>query len=236
VAPPFRAKLKGSMTQASDKNVHITPQMLLRAYTCGIFPMAKHADDPTLYWVEPEMRGILPLDDVHVPQRLARSIRQGKFDVTVDTDFAGVIDGCAAARPGRSVTWINQPIRYLYGELFRLGHCHTVETWSGGHLVGGLYGVSLGAVFFGESMFSTESDASKVALIHLAARLIYGGYKLLDTQFITSHLQQFGAREISQKDFQHLLSDALEVEADFHHLPRESTGQDILNIIAKTKD
>lgn len=224
------------MTQSSDQIGHITPQMLLRAYTCGIFPMAKHADDPTLYWVEPEARGILPLDNVHVPQRLARTVRQGKFDVTVDTDFAGVIDGCAGASPERTVTWINQPIRYLYGELFRLGHCHTVETWSGGRLVGGLYGVSLGAVFFGESMFSTERDASKVALIHLAARLIYGGYKLLDTQFITAHLQQFGALEISQGDFQNLLSNALDEEADFHRLSREGTEKQILNIIDEVKD
>jgi leucyl/phenylalanyl-tRNA--protein transferase len=224
------------MTQASDQVVHITPQMLLRAYACGIFPMAKEADDPNLYWVEPEMRGVLPLDEVHVPQRLARTVRQGKFNVTIDTDFTGVIDGCAGARPGREVTWINQSIRYLYGELFRLGHSHSVETWSSGRLVGGLYGVSLGSVFFGESMFSSERDASKVALIHLAARLIYGGYKLLDTQFITAHLQQFGVEEIPQKDFQRLLSSALENEADFHHLPHDCTGQHILNIIAEAKD
>ncbi|MEJ2124687.1 MAG: leucyl/phenylalanyl-tRNA--protein transferase [Alphaproteobacteria bacterium] len=224
------------MTQASNQNTHLTPQMLLRAYSCGIFPMAEEADDPTLYWVEPEMRGILPLNNVHVPQRLARTVRQGKFDVKIDSDFNSVIDGCAGMRPGRMVTWINQPIRDLYNELFRLGHCHTVETWRDGKLVGGLYGVSLGAVFFGESMFSTERDASKVALVHLAARLIYGGFKLLDTQFITTHLQQFGAREIAQEDFQLLLSDALEISADFHRLSYDCAAKQILDIVAGAKD
>ena len=148
------------MAARDDIVIEITPQVLLKAYSCGIFPMAESADDPALYWIEPQARGVLPLDSVHIPKRLARTIRQDVFEVRVDHDFDGVIDGCAAARPGRTTTWINDKIRYLYGELFRTGHCHTIETWSGGRLVGGLYGVALGGAFFGESMFSIQADAS----------------------------------------------------------------------------
>ncbi len=154
----------------------VTPSLLLRAYACGIFPMADSADDPTLYWVEPKLRGVLPLDRFHLPRRLARTVRSGTFEVRIDSDFEGVIKGCAAPRPARHETWINEPIRRLYGELFRLGHVHTVETWREGKLVGGLYGVKLGAAFFGESMFAEERDASKVALVHLVARLREGGF------------------------------------------------------------
>ena len=203
-----------SRSKSTDLAI-VTPSLLLRAYACGIFPMAESADDPTLYWVEPRMRGVLPLDRFHVPRRLARTVRSGRFDIRVDVDFSAVIDRCAASKPGRKQTWINAPIRMLYGELFRLGHVHTVEAWREGRLVGGLYGLKLGAVFFGESMFSDECDASKVALVHLVARLREGGFKLLDTQFLTSHLVQFGGIEIPRDDYVKLLDEALRREADF---------------------
>jgi leucyl/phenylalanyl-tRNA--protein transferase len=193
----------------------ITPSLLLRAYACGIFPMADSADDPTLFWVEPRMRGVLPLDAFHVPRRLARTVRAGRFAIRADTDFDSVIAGCAAARPGRRLTWINAPIRRLYRELFRMGHAHTVETWREGRLVGGLYGVKLGAAFFGESMFSVERDASKVALVHLVERLRQGGFRLLDAQFMTAHLAQFGATEVPREDYLRLLADAVAAEAEF---------------------
>jgi leucyl/phenylalanyl-tRNA--protein transferase len=205
------------MTRANRNRdqVVVTPSLLLRAYACGIFPMADSADDPTLYWVEPKLRGVLPLDRFHLPRRLARTVRSGHFEVRVDTDFAGVIAGCAAPRGARQETWINEPIRHLYGELFRLGHVHTVEAWREGTLAGGLYGVTLGAAFFGESMFSLERDASKVALVHLVTRLRQGGFKLLDAQFLTSHLAQFGAIEVPRDDYVRLLDEAIEGEAEF---------------------
>ncbi len=197
------------MTSIDDVMIEITPQVLLKAYACGIFPMAESAEDNALYWIEPERRGILPLDRVHVPKSLARTIRRGGFEVKVDNDFEGVIEGCAAPRAGRRSTWINGRIRHLYRELFALGHCHTVEVWRDGALVGGLYGVHLGGAFFGESMFSKERDASKIALVYLIARLKYGGFTLLDTQFVTGHLARFGAIEVSRQVFQRLLEDAL---------------------------
>src|SRR5262249_31872334 len=162
------------MTSRDDIVIEITPQVLLKAYTCGIFPMAESADDPALYWIEPQQRGVLMLDAVHLPRRLSRSIRQCLYEVRIDSDFEGVINGCAASRPGRRTTWINRKIRALYGDLFEMGYCHTVEAWDGGDLVGGLYGVALNGAFFGESMFSTARDASKVALAYLCARLRYG--------------------------------------------------------------
>lgn len=203
-----------SRPRRSDEDV-ITPSMLLRAYACGIFPMADSADDPTLYWIEPQMRGVLPLDDFHVPRRLARTVRSGRFEVRFDSDFAGIIEGCAAPGRGRRLTWINAPIRHLYGELFRKGHVHTVETWREGALVGGLYGVKLGAAFFGESMFARERDASKVALVHLVTALRAGGFTLLDTQFLTEHLKQFGAIEIPRDHYVRLLDDAVGRTASF---------------------
>ncbi|HOV05096.1 MAG TPA: leucyl/phenylalanyl-tRNA--protein transferase [Kaistiaceae bacterium] len=193
----------------------ITPQVLLKAYSCGIFPMAESAEDPTLYWVEPELRGIIPLGDFHVPRSLAKTIRSGRFEVRFDSDFEGVIEGCATPAPNRLRTWINDPIRQLYGELFALGHCHTVEVWQDGALVGGLYGVHLGGAFFGESMFSKVTDASKVALVHLVERLTAHGFSLLDTQFVTPHLARFGAIEISRRDYQELLDRALAKPAAF---------------------
>ena len=193
----------------------VTPSLLLRAYACGIFPMAESADDPTLFWVEPQMRGVLPLENFHMPRRLARTVRAQKFEIRIDHDFDAVIDRCAAPKSGRRQTWINQPIRNLYGKLFRMGHVHTVEAWQEDRLVGGLYGLKLGAAFFGESMFSDERDASKVALAHLVALLKRNGFRLLDTQFLTSHLTQFGGIEIPRDDYVKLLDQAIASTAEF---------------------
>lgn len=219
------------MASRDDIAIEITPQVLLKAYSCGIFPMAESADDPALYWIEPQARGVLPLDAVHVPKRLARTIRAGHFEIRIDSDFHAVIDGCAATKPDRPSTWINCRIRQLYGQLFRQGHCHTVETWRGDHMVGGLYGVALGGAFFGESMFSTETDASKVALVHLAARLLHGGFTLLDTQFVTDHLRQFGTIELDKAAFHGALEVALDVKADFLALPTTSPPDLVLAIV-----
>ena len=190
--------------------IEITPEILLRAYAAGIFPMAEDADDPTLFWVEPRERGVLPLEAFHVSRRLARTVRSDRFEIRVDGDFDAVIEGCAGAAAGRDKTWINARIRRLYGELFDLGHCHTVEAYRDGRLAGALYGVRLGAAFFGESMFHAERDASKVALVHLAARLRAGGFKLLDTQFVTEHLAQFGAVELPRHAYKRLLREAID--------------------------
>jgi leucyl/phenylalanyl-tRNA--protein transferase len=223
------------MASRDDIMIEITPQVLLKAYSCGIFPMAESADDPALYWIEPQHRGILPLDSVHVPRRLAKTVRQGALRVSIDTDYEGVIEGCAAERAGRRSTWINARIRGLYRDLFRLGHCHTVEVWDGNRLVGGLYGVALGGVFFGESMFSYVRDASKIALVHLVGRLIGGGFTLLDTQFVTDHLRQFGTIEIEREDFHRHLDRALGQTADFMRLPLDASGDEILDIIEKAQ-
>jgi leucyl/phenylalanyl-tRNA--protein transferase len=213
----------------------ITPELLLRAYACGIFPMAESVDDPTLFWVEPKLRGVIPLESFRVPSRLARTVRSDSFAVTVDTAFNAVIDGCAAPQPGRDNTWINRRIRELYIALHELGHCHSVEVWQGDKLVGGLYGVRLGSAFFGESMFHVARDASKVALVHLVARLIAGGFVLLDTQFVTDHLRGFGAIEIPRRRYRALLDVAVEGRADFAFLPidRPVPGADALGIIAR---
>ena len=194
----------------------ITPQILLQAYACGIFPMADAADDPDLYWVEPANRGILPLDRFHISRRLARTVRADKFEIRIDTDFEAVISGCAVARTRHDSTWINSEIRRLYGELFDAGHVHTVEAWRDNRLVGGLYGVHLAAAFFGESMFSAETDASKVALVHLAARLKRNGFRILDTQFLTDHLARFGAIEVPRERYLEMLAEALAQPADFY--------------------
>lgn len=219
------------MASHSDITIEITPQVLLKAYTCGIFPMAESADDPALYWIEPQARGILPLDAIHIPRRLAKSIRNGTFEIRINTDFQAVIDGCAASKAGRRSTWINARIRSLYGALFNQGHCHTVETWLDGRMVGGLYGVALGGAFFGESMFSTERDASKVALVYLCARLTYGGFTLLDTQFVTDHLRQFGTIEVERQEFHRLLEPAVARDADFLAMPRDTPPAQILSIL-----
>ena len=211
--------------------IEITPQVLLKAYSCGIFPMAESAEDPALYWIKPQHRGLLPLDKVHIPGRLARTIRTTPLVVRIDTDFPRVIEGCASARPGRNSTWINSRIRSLYKDLFEMGHCHTVEVWSGNRLVGGLYGVALGGAFFGESMFSYERDASKIALIYLAARLVFGGFTLLDTQFVTEHLRQFGTVEVGREDFHGRLDSSLQVRGDFSALDLNATPETILAIL-----
>jgi leucyl/phenylalanyl-tRNA---protein transferase len=200
--------------------VDITPEILLRAYAAGIFPMAEDADDPTLFWVEPRERGVLPLDAFHVSRRLARTVRSDLFEVRVDSDFDAVIEGCAGVMVGRDKTWINARIRRLYGELFDLGHCHTVEAYRDGRLVGALYGVRLGAAFFGESMFHAERDASKVALVHLAGRLRAGGFRLLDTQFVTDHLVQFGAVELPRNAYKRLLREAIDAAANWYVWPK----------------
>ena len=194
---------------------HIPPDLLLRAYATGVFPMAESADDPEVFWVRPEMRGIIPLETFHVPKSLMKVVRQGRFDIRFDTDFAGVIEGCAEANEGRPSTWINEPIRKAYGELFTRGHCHTVEAWREDRLVGGLYGVTLGGAFFGESMFSRQTDASKICLVHLVQRLKERGFVLLDTQFTTEHLKRFGAIDMPRRKYERLLEDALYKTAQF---------------------
>lgn len=194
----------------------ITPGMLLRAYAIGIFPMAESRDDPDLYWIDPELRGILPLDKFHVPHSLWKTIRKGRFDVTCDRAFTAVVEQCAAPAPGRRQTWINDTIFDLCRQLFVLGHAHSIETWLDGKLVGGLYGISLGGAFFGESMFSRETDASKIALVHLMARLKAGGYGLLDTQFVTQHLSRFGAVEIPREEYRRQLNEAIGLPARFY--------------------
>ncbi|MGH6788707.1 MAG: leucyl/phenylalanyl-tRNA--protein transferase [Pseudolabrys sp.] len=207
------------MANRESAFVEITPEVLLKAYACGIFPMAENAYDPALYWIEPERRGIIPLETFHVPGRLARTVRTTPFTVLIDRDFDAVIDGCAEPGNGRARTWINERIRTLYCRLYRRGHCHSVEVYDGEELVGGLYGVSLGGVFFGESMFHRARDASKIALVHLIARLRAGGYKLLDTQFVTDHLKTFGAIEVSRRQYHKLLEAALASKGDFAALP-----------------
>ncbi len=194
----------------------ITPGMLLRAYAIGIFPMAESRDDPDLYWIDPEQRGILPLESFHVPGSLWKTLRRGRFEVTCDRAFTAVVEQCAAPAPGRRQTWINDTIFDLCRQLFVLGHAHSVETWLDGRLVGGLYGISLGGAFFGESMFSRETDASKVALVHLVARLKAGGYGLLDTQFVTQHLSRFGALEIGRDEYRQQLNAAMTLPARFY--------------------
>jgi leucyl/phenylalanyl-tRNA--protein transferase len=198
--------------------IALTPELLLRAYAAGIFPMAEAADDPDVFWVDPEQRGILPLDGFHLSRRLARTLRREVFDVRCDTAFEAVVRGCAEPTPERPKTWINDEIVRLYAALHRQGFAHSVEAWRDDNLVGGLYGVALGAAFFGESMYSRVSDASKVALAHLVARLRLGGFRLLDTQFVTEHLQQFGAIEVSRAQYHRRLAAALTIKA---YLPRE---------------
>jgi leucyl/phenylalanyl-tRNA---protein transferase len=203
------------MASRESALIDITPEVLLKAYACGIFPMAESADDPALYWIEPERRGIIPIEKFHVSDRLARTIRSDHYTMFVDRDFDAVIAGCAQPAPGRMRTWINDRIHNLYRKLYERGDCHTVEAYEGDRLVGGLYGVSLGRAFFGESMFHRARDASKVALVHLVARLKAGHFSLLDTQFVTDHLRTFGATEVSRPAYHKLLDAALVGEGDF---------------------
>ena len=193
----------------------ITPEVLLRAYSIGLFPMAESADDPEIFWVEPEMRGLIPLDDFHISKSLAKTIRKAPFEIRFDSVFEQVIGMCAQSAQDRPSTWINATILKLYYQLHQMGHAHSVEAWEDGELVGGLYGVSLGAAFFGESMFSRRTDASKICLVHLVERLNLQGFKLLDTQFTTDHLKTFGAIDIPKDDYIALLRQAV----DCPHLP-----------------
>lgn len=200
---------------AKPDDYEIEPELLLRAYASGIFPMADEADDPEVFWIRPEKRGIIPLDKFHIPRSLQKTIRQGVFEIRLDSDFEGVIEGCASGSGERARTWINQPIREAYARLFEIGHCHTVETWHEGKLVGGLYGVTLGRAFFGESMFTRKRDASKVCLAFLVQHLVERGFVLLDTQFTTTHLERFGALEVPRKKYEKILEQALEGIARF---------------------
>jgi leucyl/phenylalanyl-tRNA--protein transferase len=217
----------------SRRSVEVTTDLLLRAYRHGLFPMAEGRAGDKLFWLDPIKRGILPLDGFHLSRRLLRTVLSGGFAVTVDRNFAGTIAGCATPVPDRADTWINPQIERLFTELFRMGYAHSVEVWHEGTLVGGLYGVALGGAFFGESMFSFARDASKVALVHLVARLRLGGFTLLDTQFVTGHLAQFGAEEVPRDLYKRLLAaavdqpavwlsdpDQLDLEADFRRLAR----------------
>ena len=216
------------MARRDDILIGLTPEVLLKAYACGIFPMAEDADDPALFWIDPPERGIIPLDAFHVPSRLARTVRSTKFTITCDRDFSALIDACAEPGPKRARTWINAPIRQLYRGLFEIGHCHTVEVYDGDALVGGLYGVSLGRAFFGESMFHRARDASKVALVHLIARLRLGGFELLDAQFMTDHLKTFGATQVSQERYGKLLASAIRQSADVSVFKRALSGAEAL--------
>ncbi len=219
------------MSRRDNDSHHITPDVILRAYAIGIFPMAESADDPSLHWVEPRFRGIIPLDGLKISKSLARSIRSNRFDIRVDHNFSATIGGCAS-RPGE--TWINDRITSLFGELFERGNVHTIEIYAGEALVGGIYGLSIGAAFFGESMFHRVTDASKIALMHLSARLIAGGYKLFDTQFLTPHLASLGGIEITRDAYQEQLVNAVMGRADFSTLPLHihQDGCEIVRLIA----
>jgi len=213
----------------------ITPQILLKAYAAGIFPMAESAEDNALYWVEPEERGIFPLDGLHISHSLRKRVRQRRFDIRIDTAFPYVISACAEKKPDRRTTWINQRIKSLYGQLFKMGCCHSVECWQDEELVGGLYGVRIGAAFFGESMFSRATDASKVALVHLAARLKTGGFQLLDAQFTTPHLESLGARTIGRADYHLLLERAIDQDADFFKFSGDRDPETVLRLAGKAE-
>lgn len=221
------------MTRRGGQRFEITPSILLKAYACGIFPMAEKADDPGIFWIDPTERGILPLDGFHLPRSLRKTIRRAPFDIRVDTAFAAVVDGCAEAAPGRMETWINGQIRSLTLALAQEGFAHSVEAWDGDELVGGLYGVSLGGAFFGESMFSRRTDASKIALAYLWERLCRGGYQLLDTQFLTGHLERFGAIEIDRDTYQALLAEAITVDATFYPAGA-GTSDSLLQLFSQT--
>ena len=208
----------------------ITPQVLLKAYASGVFPMAESAEDNALYWIEPELRGIIPLDGFRASKSLRKACRRQAFEVRIDTAFSDVIRACAEWAPDRKTTWINGRILSLYNQLFKMGFCHSVECWRDGELAGGLYGVRIGAAFFGESMFTRQRDASKVALVHLVARLRAGGFELLDAQFINDHLKQFGAVELPRAEYHELLEDALQKDADFNAFASDDDCETVLKL------
>jgi leucyl/phenylalanyl-tRNA--protein transferase len=207
---------------------------LLNCYARGVFPMAEARDDPRIFLLDPDERGILPLDNFHIPRSLKKTVRQDVYKITIDTCFNDVVDACAQPAPDREETWINHGIKTLYAELHEAGHAHSLECWNGDTLAGGLYGVSLGAAFFGESMFSVQRDASKVALVHLVARLRFGGYRLLDSQFTTEHLNQFGGCAISRDDYKALLNQALVLSGEFYAMPATTTGVQALQSSTQT--
>jgi leucyl/phenylalanyl-tRNA--protein transferase len=217
-----------------DSAHEIQPDQLLKAYTLGYFPMGRRRDDPNVVWVLPDHRGVLLLDEARAPKKLRKLIAREPFEVRVDTAFPEVIRGCAAPGKGREDTWINDPIEEVYCELNRLGFAHSVECWQGGRLVGGLYGVAIGAAFCGESMFSREKNASKVAMAYLIARLKTGGFRMLDTQFYTEHLAQFGVAEIPNADYQELLAECIPVAADFSRAPPQLSTISVLQSITQT--
>jgi leucyl/phenylalanyl-tRNA--protein transferase len=210
--------------------LELTPTLILRAYAAGVFPMADGADAEGVFWVDPKVRGVFPLDAFHVPRKLARRIRAGGYEVAIDRDFEAVIDSCA----DRDETWINRDIRGLYVALHRMGYAHSVEVWMDGALAGGLYGVRLGGAFFGESMFHRRTDASKIALVHLVARLKAGGFRLLDAQFVTDHLARFGATRIGREDYHRQLDAALGIPADFNALPQSAPPDSVLHWASHT--
>ena len=201
------------MTRPFAPGYRIPTDLLLKAYASGVFPMAESASDPEVFWVRPETRGIIPLGDFHTPRSLRKTIRKNRFDIRFDFDFEATIDACAEKREDRASTWINAPIREAYVQLYQMGHCHSVEAWRDGRLVGGLYGLALGRVFFGESMFSRETDASKVCLVALVERLNERGFELLDTQFTTEHLKHFGAIDMPRARYEKILAQALKGDA-----------------------
>ena len=213
----------------------LTPDLLLCAYASGLFPMANDRHDPTIHWIDPKRRGVLPLERFHQPKSLRKVIRRGRFGIRVDSAFDQVIEACAEVRPERPRTWLNDELIALYGALHRRGYAHSIESWAEGRLVGGLYGVSLGAAFFGESMFHRERDASKVALAHLVARLRRGGFRLLDTQFVTEHLVQFGAIEVPRRTYKRLLREAIDSPADWCGWPCETAmpGVEVARILSE---
>lgn len=221
------------MSSSDSVILEITPQVLLKAYACGIFPMAESADDPGMFWVEPEYRGILPLDEFHISRSLKKTLRRDEFEVRINTRFDAVVTACSQSTETRPKTWINKRIRELYSELHAMGHGHSVEAWQNGELVGGLYGIHLGAAFFGESMFSRRTDASKVALVHLAYQLIQGGFRLLDTQFTTPHLEKFGVTEVPREAYQEMLDEALKEEARFPAQVGGATSDSILQFFSQ---
>lgn len=204
------------MTRPYAPGYRIPTDLLLKAYASGVFPMAESASDPEVFWVRPETRGIIPLDAFHTPKSLRKTIRKNRFQIRFDSDFEATIDACAEKREERRSTWINAPIREAYIQLHSMGRCHSVEAWHTDRLVGGLYGLALGRVFFGESMFSRETDASKVCLVALVERLNERGFALLDTQFTTEHLKHFGAVDVPRAKYEKMLAEALKGEALFY--------------------
>lgn len=202
-------------THSDPFSVELSPELIVRAYRAGIFPMAEDADDDDVFWVSPEMRGVIPLDGFRLSKSLRKAIRQTPWTIKVDSDWEGIVEGCATEGADRSSTWINGTIRSVYGELFQRGIVHTVEVWDGEELVGGLYGLAIGAAFFGESMFHRRTDASKMAMAHLVARLNAGGFKLLDTQFVTPHLASLGGIEIPRAEYEDRLTKAVSAQGNW---------------------